>query len=264
MSLTDLDFTPSVPVFDANMALGRRNDRRVSIDTVDGTLAEMRRAGIDLALVYSPTAATATYSGNRLLMETLEDEPSLVPQFVCNPSKDDLAVFADRVSDAGARAVRMLPTKHEYPFRDWVVGPWLDWAASEDVPVWVPTNYGWPTGPPVAPWVQEFDDTAFHDTLAGHPEVTVVLAEAQYAQAAWAMPLLKELPNLYVELSRFVRTDGIQQLIDLIGPERILYGSRFPDSPMAAQLYYLHRSGLSHETLTAICAGNLERLLGMS
>ena len=264
MSLTDLDFTPSVPVFEGNMALGRRNDRRVAVDTVEGTLANMRRAGVARALVYSPTAVSATYSGNRLLMETVQDEPVLVPQFVCNPSRDDLAVFADRVHDAGVRSVRMLPTKHDYPFRDWVVGPWLDWLASERIPLWVPTAYGWPTGPPVARWVQEFDDTAFHDTLAGHADVTVVLAEVQYAQAAWAMPLLKELPNLYVELSRFVRTDGIQQLIDLIGPERIIYGSRFPDSPMAAQLYYLHRCGLSQEALTAVCAGNLERLLEMS
>ena len=263
MPLANLDFTPSVPVFDANMALGRRGDRRVAVDTVGGVLAEMRRAGVGRALVYSPTAASATYSGNRLLMETVEGEHSLAPQFVFNPSKDDPAVFAARVNEAGVRSVRMVPTRHEYPFRDWVVGPWLDWLASERIPVWVPTAYGWPSGPPVAPWVHELDPAELHDTLAKHPEVTVVLAEVQYPQAAWAMPLLEELPNLHVELSRFVRTDGVRQLIDLIGPERVIYGSRFPDSPMAAQLYYLHRCGLSRETLAAICAGNLERLLGM-
>ena len=32
---------------------------------------------------------------------------------------------------------------------------------------------------------------------------------------------------------------------------------------MGPQLYHLHRYGLSEKTLTAICAGNLERILGM-
>lgn len=258
LSLSDLNFKPSVPVFDANMALGRRNDRRVAVDNPPGTLEAMRSAGIDSALVYSPTAASATLNGNRLLTETVKTEPFLVPQFIFNPSVDDLHTFATRVNEAGVRSVRMLPTKHKYPFCNWVVGSWLDWLASEQIPVWIPTNYGWPAMP------HEINHTELHDVLVDHPNVTVVLAEVQYAEAAWAMPLLKQLPNLYVEISRFVRTDGIRQLIDLIGPARILYGSRFPDSPIAAQLYYLHRCDLSHETLKAICAGNLKRLLGMS
>ena len=32
---------------------------------------------------------------------------------------------------------------------------------------------------------------------------------------------------------------------------------------MAPQLYHLHRMGLDESTLKAICAGNLERLLGL-
>ena len=256
--LSALNFAPSVPVFDANIALGRRNDRRVAIDTPEDTLKEMRSNGISRALVYSPTAASATLNGNRLLLEATESESSLVPQFIFNPSVDDLHTFATRVNEAKVRSVRMLPTKHNYPFCDWVVGSWLEWLASEQISVWIPTNYGWPAMP------HEINYTEIYDVLVGHPNVPVVLAEVQYAEACWAMPLLKRLPNLYVEISRFVRTDGVCQLIDLMGPDRILYGSRFPDSPIAAQLYYLHHCGLSQETLEAICAGNLKRLLGIS
>ena len=45
------------------------------------------------------------------------------------------------------------------------------------------------------------------------------------------------------------------------GHERILYGSRFPDAPIAPQLYELHRCGLTQPALAAICSGNLDRLL---
>ena len=57
MGLVDLDFKPAVPVFDANVALGRRHDRRQSVDTAETTLAQMDRVGIERALVYTPHAA---------------------------------------------------------------------------------------------------------------------------------------------------------------------------------------------------------------
>ena len=53
----DLDFRPEVPAFDANAALGRRHDRRVSKDSAAELLAEMDRAGVQRALVYAPHAA---------------------------------------------------------------------------------------------------------------------------------------------------------------------------------------------------------------
>ena len=73
--------------------------------------------------------------------------------------------------------------------------------------------------------------------------------------------MLKSLPNLSIEISRLLIPDGVNTLIDAIGFERVMFGSRFPDSPMAPMLYSLHRSGLSDEELRAICSGNLERLL---
>ena len=75
------------------------------------------------------------------------------------------------------------------------------------------------------------------------------------------MPVLKSLPNLSIEISRFLIPDGVNMLIDAVGHERVLFGSRFPDSPMAPMLYSLHRSGLTDEELRAICSGNIEKLL---
>ena len=73
--------------------------------------------------------------------------------------------------------------------------------------------------------------------------------------------MLRSLPNVHVEVSRFVVPDGMTGLIDAAGHERVLFGSRFPDSSMAPQLYNLHRCGLDDAVLAAVCAGNLDRLL---
>jgi predicted TIM-barrel fold metal-dependent hydrolase len=74
---------------------------------------------------------------------------------------------------------------------------------------------------------------------------------------------VRSLPNLDFEISRFVPGGGITSVVDAIGPERVLFGSRFPDSAISPQLFSLHRNGLSEDALRAICAGNAERLMGI-
>ena len=258
MGQVDLHFKPSVPVFDANVALGRRHDRRVSVDTTEGTLKAMDRADVERAVVYAPHAAGYdSTEGNTLLVDMIRGESRLVPQFVCNPSYDDLDTFATEVKEHRVRSVRMVPTLHNYPFLPWVVKPWLDWLAAENLPLWLPVHYDF------LRTVHVVKPAELHETLERHPDVKAVLCEVKYAENSWAIPLLRSLPNLYVELSRISNADGIARLLDTVGEERILFGSRFPDGSISPQLYTLHRCGLGDETLASICAGNLERLLGM-
>lgn len=252
MGQVDLDFKPIVPVFDANVSLGRRHDQRVSAsgDTPEATLSEMARAGIQRAVVYSPHAVNFdSKDGNNLLFETVQGHDALVPQYVCNPSVDNLDEFSSEITEHNIRSVRIAPTSHGYPFRDWLAGDWLEWMSSTKMPFWV-----------AAP---EIDPSELHETMAAHPDVNFVLAEVHYAHLPWAVPLLKSLPNAYIEISRFVLVNGIVRLLDSVGGERILFGSAFPDSTMSPQLYNLHLNGLGNDVLAAICAGNLERLLGI-
>ena len=250
MGQVDLDFKPIVPVFDANVALGRRHDRRVSVDTPEETVSEMARAGIQRALVYSPHAVNFdSRDGNNLLLETVQGHDALVPQFVGNPAFDNLDEFSAEIEGRNIRSVRLAPMPHKYPFREWIAGEWLEWMESVNLPFWVDAT--------------NIDPSDLHDTMEAHPNVNVLLAEVHYTHLPWAMPLLKSLPNAYIEISRFVSVDGIARLLDVVGGERILFGSRFPESSMAPQLYNLHLNGLSNEVLAAICAGNLERLLGL-
>ena len=91
-----------------------------------------------------------------------------------------------------------------------------------------------------------------------------MLAEVHYNQVGWAFPLIRSLPNISIEISRFGIGDPISRLLKAVGEDRILFGSRFPSQSIAPHIYELHHSGLSPETLKKICSGNLERLLGMS
>ena len=248
MGEVDLHFKSSVPTFDACVALGRRFDRYVREDTVEGTLDVMDKAGVEKALVYSPHSIDFdAEEGNALLMEQIQGQPRLVPQFAVNPSYDDMEAFGATLHELSVRSVRMAPEKHRYPFRDWVVGTWMEWLASEKLPLWLDA--------------MQLDPVDLHDTAKSFPDTQIVMSEVHYSHVGWAAPMLKSLPNLSIEMSRFLIPDGVNTLIDAVGADRVMFGSRFPDSPMAPMLYSLHRSGLSEEQLRAICSGNLERLL---
>src|SRR5262245_55164108 len=237
MGEVDLDFKPTVLVFDANMALGRRHDRRVAVDTVAGTLAEMDRAGVARALVYAPHAVTYdSEQGNSLLVETIHGEARLVPQFVCNPSFDNFDAFTSWVKQAAIRSVRLVPGAHSYPFRDWVVKRWLDWFAAQRIAVWLPTQYEIITETVV------LNPSEVHDTVKAHPDLQVVLSEVHYSHVGWSLPLLRSLPNISIEISRFVIGDPISRLLNAVGEDRILFGSRFPAQSIAPHVYTLHHS----------------------
>ena len=263
MAEIELDFKPNVPVFDANMVLGRRHNRRCLFDTAPELIGEMDRLNVDRALVYTPHAVSYdSREGNDYLLQLIDGESRLVPQFVCNPSADDLQNFAQCLRSHRIRSIRMLPAVHGYPFRDWVVGPWLEWAATNGIPVWLPVNFGIPTRRSELD-ANQLDPEAVHDTLSAFPKLQAVLCETQIRHITWVLPLLRSLPNLAVELSRHAITDGVQMFISAVGVERILFGSRFPDSPLGAHLFHLFNCGLAPEPLRLICSGNLERLLAL-
>ena len=250
MGQVDLHFRPSVAVFDANMALGRRHDRPVRSHTAKGALAEMDRAGVQRAVVYAQHAVEFDGpQGNALLIEMTAGEPRFAPQFAVNPAFDDMEAFAEDVRAHDVRSVRMTPKPHDYPFRYWVVDQWMDWLADEGIPLWLNA------------W--QVDPSEVHETMLENPAVQVVLSEVHYSHTNWALPLLAALPNLNVEYSRFVNLWGIETMLNIVGEKRLMFGSRFPDSPIGPQLYHLHRYRLGESTLAAICSGNLERLLRM-
>ena len=151
----------------------------------------------------------------------------------------------------------MFPGLHSYPFRDWVVGAWLDWMAETRTPVWLHTQ--WQTslsgGAPL-------DPRDVYETLKARPEVTGVLSEVKYDDISWALSLLRSLPNLYVEISRFVVGGGIEYLLEAAGEDagavRIAV-SRFGDA--ASPVQPAPQRAERRDALRAVCAGNLDRLL---
>ncbi len=242
-------FKPEVPVFDGNAVLGRRHDRRVLSGDRGALIAEMDRAGIGRALVHTPYAVTYdTTVGNRRVLELIGGEPRCAAQFVVNLPMDRLETFSETVRAAGVRSLRAFPKTHLYPLTPWVVGEWGDWMTRQGIGLWVSAT--------------EVDPRDLHDTSAAFPGLTVVLTDVHYVHHAVLQPLLRTLPDLRVDLSRYDVPNAVEGMVSRMGPDRLLYGSAFPDLDPLPYLFYLHRCGFDRQTLQAICHDNLARLLG--
>ena len=98
-------------------------------------------------------------------------------------------------------------------------------------------------------------------TLAGYPDLRVVIVGAHYSHWAAVRPLLSRLSSCVLELSRYEVLGDVARLVKAYGAERFIYGSFYPRYAMGPILFYLHHIGLTEADLSRICAGGVEELL---
>jgi len=125
----------------------------------------------------------------------------------------------------------------------------------------------------VASWV-------IHGALFRHPQLKVAVIESG---SQWLFPLLDQLADVYkktpesfasdpveeiknrIHVSPFYE-DGIGDLVELIGVDRVLYGSDYPHPEgLADPITFVDElQGLPDDTVRLVMGGNLARLMGVA
>lgn len=246
--MSTLNFQPRVPVFDANIGVGHRHNRAAPFENANELLDEMGRHGVDRAVIYHVQGEMiSAIRGNEALLQWENDAFCL--QWVAGPGADSLRQLQEFQADGKVKSVRLHNTEESRcPFVDWLYGSLLEWLSEAGIPLWVSLA----DSPPVE----------IVETLRGFPDLKVVLVGAHYTHSAIVGPMLQMLPKTYLELSRFENVGGVESLIREMGAERLLYGSFYPRYAMGPMLFYLHHVKIEPDDLAAICAGNLDGLLG--
>ncbi len=249
--------------FDCNTYLGMPTNPRADLPvnmspSADELLAAMDRAGIERALVWH--IAQHDYDalvGNDLLAEAIAPHDRLVGCWTILPTQSgelgDLAGWLSRAADAGVRAFRAFPGAHRYLFRPEVVGDLLAALVAGRWPLLLSMDSGLGRN---TPW------EAAYDVLGEFPELRVIVCDlGAWPGDRWFRPLVDRYPNVYVDLSSYLADGGIEAFVESYGPERLVYGSGFPQCYHGAMMLALAGAEISDADKQAIAAGNMERLI---
>jgi predicted TIM-barrel fold metal-dependent hydrolase len=232
-----------------------RDDGRVG-----ALLAAMDAAGIDHACVFASAGRGSDYPAETELIAEAAGTTGgrVIPFARVHPFWRQQAVADLRAAvAAGARGLKL------HPFMDGafmandpeLVHPLVRVAAEAGLVVLVHSGWGWNSAPGLVA-----------DLARAFPDVQVVMGHAgRYGWHREAAAVGAGLANLHYDLAGLAMPGAIEELAALVGPERLLFGTDHPYSPVGFELEKLLRwTRLPWPSLALIAGGNAARLLGLA
>lgn len=238
--------------FDCSLMYGRMltPPLRHSITTAQ-LVAEMDFCGVDEGLVLAAASVhESPLVGNELVLQDTADEPRLHPTWALLPAQTGERppgeAFLAQMRAAGVRALHAFPELHNYRLDRLTFGDLLPLLVENRVPL----------------FVRKYDWQKVVDLLSAYPQLTLI----QTAIGSWGFdrqvrPLVEAFPNFYFEISNYENAGGLEDHCEKYGPERLLFGTNYPQFNMAGPRFNLLHAGLPEEHKAAIAGGNLRRLL---
>lgn len=238
-------------IFDCNCSYGvpPRPPFRYARD-VDELLAEMDFCGIDRALAHrAGMRFDSPVVWNARLVEDLKGNPRVLPTWTILPHQTGEQAEPERfiamMAENGIRALRAFPYEHRYRLDGRTFGPLFERLIDRRIPLFVKHNA-----------------EAIGDLLAEFPDLTVVAVnQGPHSLERYLRPLLDAHARFYLETSHYMVEGLIEEFRERYGPDRLLYGSGFPDVCGGAPLLRLMQADIDNDARAAIAGGNLSRLL---
>lgn len=101
------------------------------------------------------------------------------------------------------------------------------------------------------------------DLLTDCPDLIVVAVnQGPHSLDRHLRPLMDAFPNLHADTSYLLVEGLIADLCERYGPERLLFGTAFPDNCSGGARRCLEQAAISEEARGLVAGGNLQRLLG--
>ena len=252
--------------FDCNCAIGRYAVPPMPDlpHTVPQILETLDYSGIDSAIVYHIAAwEYDPESGNRFLMEELNGESRLLPQWVILPHHTGEFPLPPELLDTmvshGVLTARMFPSEkagppeeagHNFSLARWSAGPLLSEMQERRMPLFIARSQ--------ISWDQ------VHDLCSTYPDLPLVLSsvpQLSFRANRHLWPLWSIHKNLYVDTSDNEETARVERVVESFGPERLLFGTGLPRFAPGAHVVSVARARISTEAKKLIASQNLERLL---
>ncbi len=239
-------------VIDGYCTLGDERDCNCNAKKL---IRELDEAGIEKSVIapQDREIICQNQSGNdRILLEHRRHPERFIPSCTVNPWFGDEAIrIIEDAVDGGAQILCLAPALQGFILGDEICHPVLQWAGSNNLPVYIHTgNHAYSTPAQLLIYAKKFPQTQF---ICGHCGSTDYGREMR--------PVMElGLGNIWYELS-FVRPWCLPEYLSLAGPDRVIFGSSAPRNKPSFELRQFTRI-LSLEDNPQVYGGNLLNLLG--
>jgi len=237
--------------FDCNCSFGcsGKPPLRFAADAAE-LIAEMDFCGIDRGLVYHAGMrfGSPLFWNERILAE-IKNRNRLVPCWTLLPPQTGETprpeFLAGNMREAGVKILRVFPDEHRYALDSLTFGGIFEMMTAGRIPLFAKLNL-----------------TSLSGVLKDFPGLRVVAVnQGPHSLERFSRPLLEKHPNFYLETSCYLVDRLIEEFCRIFGPERLLFGSGFPDNCSGAALLRLARADIDAAAKALVAGGNLDRLL---
>jgi predicted TIM-barrel fold metal-dependent hydrolase len=241
--------------YDCNLSFGLPTRRPLlPVPEVTDLLGEMERAGVERGLVWHIVQHDGSPQiGNAMLSAAIRPYENLTGCWAILPNQGKefppVAEFCQQMKAARISAIRLFPGSHRFLLNAVALGDWLEAFSERRIPLLLSMKNG-----------VEWRDV--YALLADFPELVCVICDhGCWGEDRLFRPLLERYPHVYVDTAHYLLDGGIEGLVETYGPDRLLFGSGFPDCYFGGMMLALRHAQIAEEAKSAIACGNLDRIL---
>lgn len=211
---------------------------------------------IHSAVVYHSEANREPEMGNEMMARICaRSQGRLKLCLALNPSLESLGIPGEgtpiaRLKKLRPSAVRVFPEEQKFLFDTFYAEGILQVCQQLRLPVIVTQNY------------DEVFFSGLPRVCEQYPEVPIILPRFGMNKCQWAFPILKKLPNVYLDMSTMADVAVIEEITERFGSTNLLFGSGMPTYEPSGALGLLLYAGISQEDRENIAFRNFERLEG--
>jgi predicted TIM-barrel fold metal-dependent hydrolase len=236
---------PAIPEFEIIPDISTLTEYLKRYDIVGGVVTHIA------AKDYSPLEA------NEWLLASLQDAPGfrlwgnivLLPDMF--PSKDAGRAYLLPAIARGARMARVFPAAHRFSLSDWCIGSKIMLQLLEELQM------------PLVVWHTEVSWDEVEQLCRTYPALPIIVEGTPRKilyHTRFYYPLLKQYPNLYIELHSLINYMGVEEIVELFGARRLIFGSYMSFYDPNAVIMQVTHARISVEQKMSIARGNLLEL----
>lgn len=236
--------------FDCNVCFGPATVPPMKqAETADALLEEMDFSGTAEAIVYHSAQRDDTPAvGNPLTTAEIGGRGRLHPCWSLLPPQTEelgtIDALLAKMKQHGVRFLRAFPSDHRYLLNGTTFGALFEEMISRSIPL-----------------ILAGDWALIESLMRDFPRLAVIANQlSNHGQDRFFRPLVERYPRFHVDTTRYECDGGIAAFCRKYGPDRMVFGSGFPDVPMGPGTVQVLHADIPDDAKAAIASGTLRRL----